>query len=69
MVILPTHSSQMLQPLDVTCFKPFKNGFKKMKNNVEAKNKYLELNKITLIEWVDKWVAKALQQSFLKKKH
>jgi tRNA A37 threonylcarbamoyladenosine biosynthesis protein TsaE len=48
--------------LDVTSFKPFKNAFKKVRDNVIAKSKYLEPNKVTLIEWVDK----ALQQSLKK---
>jgi hypothetical protein len=50
----------------VTCFKAFKNAFKKVRNNVMEKNKYLEVNIVTLIEWVDKWVVKALQQSLKK---
>ncbi len=56
----------MFQPLDATCFKAFKNAIKKVKDNVMAKNKYLELNKVTLIEWVDKWVVYVLQQSLKK---
>jgi tRNA A37 threonylcarbamoyladenosine biosynthesis protein TsaE len=48
--------------LDVTCFKPFKNAFKKVRDNVMAKSKYLEPDKVTLVEWVDK----ALQQSLKK---
>jgi hypothetical protein len=53
----------VFQPLDATCFKPFKNAIKKLRDNVMAKNKYLELSKVALIEWVDKWVVNALQQS------
>jgi hypothetical protein len=59
MVTLLAHSSHALQPLDVTYFKPFKNAFRMERNCDMAKNKYLELDKITLVEWVDK----ALQQS------
>jgi hypothetical protein len=31
MVTLPTHTSHALQPLDVSCFKPFKTTFRKEK--------------------------------------
>jgi len=32
MIILPSHTSHALQPLDVACFKPFKITFRKEKN-------------------------------------
>jgi hypothetical protein len=59
MVTLLAHILHALQPLDITYFKPFKNAFRMERNSNIAKNKYLELHKITLAEWVDK----ALQQS------
>ncbi len=31
MITLPSHTSHALQPLDVSCFKPFKTEFKKKK--------------------------------------
>jgi hypothetical protein len=45
--------------LDATYFKPFKNTFRNEQDAAMAKNNFLELDKITLVEWVDK----ALQQS------
>jgi hypothetical protein len=54
MLTLPTHTSHAFHPLIVTCFKPFKNAFKKAKDYVMAKHKYLELNKIELVKWVHK---------------
>jgi hypothetical protein len=43
-----------MQPLDVSYFKPFKTSFRKEKNNSMVRNNYNELNKATLIAWVDK---------------
>ncbi len=34
MVILPSHTSHALQPLDVNCFKLFKTTFRKKRNNM-----------------------------------
>jgi hypothetical protein len=62
MVTLPSHISHTLQPLDVTCFKPFKIALRKEHDVIMAKSNLLEPNKITLVEWVDK----ALQQSLKK---
>jgi hypothetical protein len=53
MIILPTHTSYALYPLDVSCFKTFKTTFRKVTNVVMVKNNYMELNNITLVEWVD----------------
>jgi hypothetical protein len=65
MVILPIHSSRV-PTIGCHLLQPFKNAIKKVRNSVMAKSKYLELNKVTLIEWVDKWVANFLQQSLKK---
>jgi hypothetical protein len=40
--------------LDVTCFKPFKITLRKEKDFAMAKNNYFELDKATLVAWVDK---------------
>jgi len=53
MIILPSHSSHVLQPLNVFCFKPFKITLKKVKDVTMFKNNHMELNKITLVGWVD----------------
>jgi len=60
MLTLPSHTSHTLQPLDVSCFKPFKIVFKKEKDGAMAKNNYIESNKITLAGWVDKALDYAL---------
>jgi hypothetical protein len=44
MVILIVHISHVLQPLDVTYFKPFRASFRKEKDFTMAKNNSLEQN-------------------------
>jgi hypothetical protein len=63
MVTLQAHTSHALQPLDVSCFKPFKITFRKEKDNAMVKNNHYELDKCTLARWVDK----SLDQSLSKK--
>jgi hypothetical protein len=63
MITLPFHTSHALQPLNVTCFEPFKTTFKKEGDGAIAKKNYIEPNKINLGTYVDK----ALDQSFTKK--
>jgi hypothetical protein len=62
MVTLPSHMSHALQPLNVTCFKPFKNVFKKQKDATMANNNYFEPNKVTLTKWVDKALLQSLKK-------
>jgi hypothetical protein len=47
MVTLPTRTSHVLQPLDVSCFKPFKTTFRKERNNAMVMNNQCELDKCT----------------------
>jgi hypothetical protein len=54
MVTLPTHTSHVLQPLYVSCFKPFKIIFRKEGDNVIVNNNHCELDKCTLASWVEK---------------
>jgi hypothetical protein len=49
MFTLLNHTSHILQPLDVSCFKPFKTVFKKEKDGAMEKDNYIESNKITLV--------------------
>jgi hypothetical protein len=65
MITLPSHTSHALQPLNVSCFKPFKTTFRKEKDNNMVRNYYNEPNKVTLVGWVDKTLDLALS----KKKH
>jgi hypothetical protein len=50
MVTLPSHISQ---PLDLSCFKPFKIAFKKERDVAMVSNNSIELNKVTLTRWID----------------
>jgi hypothetical protein len=40
MITLPFHTSHALQPLDVSCFKPFKITFKKDKDVAMSRNNH-----------------------------
>jgi hypothetical protein len=62
MLTLPTHTSHVLQPLNVTYFKPLKIALKKKKKSTMAKNNYLEPNKATLETWVDKALVKSMKK-------
>ncbi len=53
MITLPSHTSHALQALNVSCFKPFKATFKKVKDVTMSRSNHMELDKITLIGWVD----------------
>jgi len=63
MITLPSHTSHDLQPLNVSCFKPFKTTFRKVRYVTMSKKNPMELDKITLVGWVNK----ALKQSLTKK--
>jgi hypothetical protein len=65
MVTLPSHTSHAFQPLDVACLKPFKTTFIRERNKIMVTWNYIELDKITLVGWVNK----ALNQAHKKKYH
>jgi hypothetical protein len=54
MITLPSQTSHVLQPLNLSCFKPFKTTFFKKNNNNMVNNNYKELDKITFANKVDK---------------
>jgi hypothetical protein len=62
-ITLPSHTSHDLESLDVSCFKPFKITFRKVRNVAMSRNNHMEPNKITL----DGRVNKVLKQSLIKK--
>ncbi len=66
MITLPSHTSHALQPLDVSCFKPFKINFIKEKDNNMVINNYNEPNKVTFVGWVDKALDLALFKRNIK---
>jgi hypothetical protein len=53
MITLPSHTFNVLQPLDMVCFKPFKIAFRKEKNITMVKMNYTKPRKLTLVEWVE----------------
>jgi len=61
-VTSPSHKSHVLQPLNVYCFKSFDTTFRKVRNVAMFRSNHMELNKITLVGWVDQ----ALKQSLKK---
>ncbi len=65
MVILPSNTSHALQPLDVVCFKAFKIAFRKERDITMINKNYIELDKISLVGWMDK----ALNQRLWRKKY
>jgi hypothetical protein len=66
MVTLPSHISHVLQPLDVSCFKPFKIAFKKERDVAMVSNNYIELNKVTLTRWIDTTLDQSLSKNNMK---
>jgi len=46
MITLPSHTSHVLQLLDVSCFKSSKTTFKKVKDVAMFRSNHMELNKI-----------------------
>jgi hypothetical protein len=63
MINLLSHTSHAFQPLDVVCFKPFKNDFEKERDATMVKRNYKKLDTIILARWANK----ALDLIFTKK--
>jgi hypothetical protein len=53
MITLHAHTFHALQPSDVSCFKPFKIAFRRVKSVIMANKNYTKPNKITVTKWVD----------------
>jgi hypothetical protein len=63
MLILPSHTSHAMQPLDVSCLKPFKQAFRLLHDVWTLRNKSKGASKEVLVSWV----SVALQKSLSKK--
>jgi hypothetical protein len=50
----------------VSCFKPFKTTFKKVKNVAMFISNHMEPNKITIATWVDQALAQSLTKQNIK---
>ena len=59
-VSLPSHTSHALQPLDVSCFKPFKTAFRKIRDRWSLRNKTTAVDKRILCEWTSQALQTAL---------
>jgi hypothetical protein len=57
MFTLPSHA---LQSLNESCFKPYKTTSRKERDNALVKSNHCELEKCTLLGWVDKDLNQAL---------
>jgi len=66
MVTLWSHISHVLQPLDVSCFKPFKIAFKKKRDVAMVRNNYIEPNKVTLARWIDITLDQSLSNIYIR---
>ena len=65
-VSLPSHTSHALQPLDVSCFKPFKSAFRQIKDCWTLLNKGRKVEKQDLCEWTAQALQKALSSKNIK---
>ena len=59
-VSLPSHTNHALQPLDVSCFKPFKTAFRKIRDKWSLTSKTKPIDKRTLCEWTSQALKAAL---------
>ena len=59
-VSLPSHTSHVLQPLDVSYFKPFKLAFRQIRDSWTLVNKGRIVEKQELCEWIAQALQKAL---------
>ena len=61
-ISLPSHTFHVLQPLDVSCFKPFKIAFRQIRDSWTLLNKGKKVEKQDLCEWIAQALEKALTQ-------
>jgi hypothetical protein len=66
MITFPSHTPHVLQPLDLSYFKPFQSTFRKERDENMLRNNNREPNKVTLIGWVDKTLNQSLSKQNMK---
>ena len=59
-ISLPSHTLHVLQPLDVSCFKPFKTAFRQIGDSWTLLNKDKRMEKTDLCEWTSQALEKSL---------
>jgi hypothetical protein len=62
LLTLPSHTSHAMQPLDVSCFKPFKQAFRLLRDVWMLRNKSCGAPKEVLATWVSSALEKALTE-------
>jgi hypothetical protein len=67
LLILPSHTSHALQPLDVSIFKPFKQFFGQYKDYWISMNLNQPASKDILVQWVSLSLKKALTENNIRK--
>ena len=65
-ISLPSHTSHALQPLDVSCFKPFKTAFRQIRDSWTLLNKGEKVEKTDLCEWTSQALEKSLTAKNIK---
>ena len=63
MISLPSHTSHCLQPLDISCFRPFKESFRAHRDAWAKKNIGKRVGKKILAQWVSLALHRALTMS------
>ena len=66
MVSLPSHFSYKLQPLDISCFKPFKQAVRTYKDIWTTKNIGNKTRKEDLAQWISLALTKGLTHKNIK---
>ena len=65
-ISLPSHTSHALQPLDVSCFKSFKQTFRQIRDFWTLLNKGRKVEKTTLCEWTFQALERSLTPKNIK---
>ena len=65
-ISLPSHTSHVLQPLDVSCFKLFKTAFRQIRDSWTLLNKGKRVGKKDLCEWTSQAFEKSLTTKNIK---
>jgi hypothetical protein len=66
LLMLPSHTSYAMQPLDVSSFRPFKQAFRLLRNVWTLRNKSAGVSKEILASWVSAALEKALTEKNMK---
>jgi hypothetical protein len=66
LLTLPSHTSHAMQPLDESCFKPFKQAFRLLRDVWTLQNKSKGASKEVLAKWVSTVLEKALSEKNIK---